>query len=413
MFKNRTLYWIAVDIANQAGHDKMTFEDRVQFVESNIQLLKNFYLKVSDGLASGVALDELATNDGFQKMDSPFALKNAIVALFDYVTKGYASHMVYLDASNQALQLYAVLTADKETGKTCNLANGDTIADAYQLLANAMNKILGSSLTRSNCKKALMTTMYGKQDGSEEIINNLYPNDANFSEEHCLKTHGFTVEQLSSAFSVAIRDIAPKAMRAMDALTSLGELAQPTYRWTMEDGFNVKYDVKVKNKVQVYQNFKYSEMKLEKDIINAENTFNKTTQIKLERGEDISARKFNPMLINSMPPFELEYSTETYGANASSRGMSPNIIHSIDGYVAREMIRRMNGKFITTIHDAFACHPKDCDMMIQNYKNILCELLTDTMLSDLASQSAGTGVRIVKTNDLTCEDIQTSRYLLS
>jgi DNA-directed RNA polymerase len=295
------------------------------------------------------------------------------------------AHMVYLDASNQALQLYAVLTGDKKTASTCNLANGSFMADAYQLLANAMNKYMKlTCFNRTICKKALMTTMYGKANAYTEMLSTMYPRSStpsiDFEEEYKrdvevdkdstpLHSDFMTMQD---AFNEAMKDIAPKAIIAMDAIQMLNNKDIGTYHWTLPDGFIVKYDVKV----DVEINF----MDYTKNGVQVEVTGTK----------------------------------EMYMPDENNRGMAPNVIHSVDGYIARNLIRRMqnHGKFITTIHDAFACMPEDCDLMRSIYSDLLVELLESDLLNDLLSQIANTNIHIAKTGDLTAEDIRGSEYFL-
>ncbi len=387
MFNNRILYWIAIDIANQAGHDKLKFEERIQFVEYYMQAiqgfkspLRSFYIQTQNTKEIEKAFNALqlsimnnpivinGKNIDFSSPDSIWGFKNAVHALYRYIDDGYANHMVYLDASNQALQLYAVVTRDLQTAKTCNLANGSHMADAYQMLADALNAELNTTFTRKNCKKALMTQMYSKSHAWTEILEDRYVID--FATK--LKAEfDITEEQLSIAYYKALKNIAPKALVAMDALKELNDEYVGTYYWTAEDGFNVKYDVKVRHSVMIEMKTKYD--------LNYNDTF----------------------------------SGKIYGPSEINRGMAPNIIHSIDGYVAREMIRRMNGKFITTIHDAFACHPMDCDLMIQNYKDILIEILESNILSEIITEIASVETTFNYSTDLLKEHIQNSVYLLS
>ena len=363
-FTNRETYWIAVDIANTFGNDKMSFSNRIKWVQDNIDKLESMVFEA----------------------ESPWEYRNAVKALRDKLAGQPVNHMVYLDASNQALQLYAILTADKITGATCNVANGDFMADAYQMLADAMNsQQTRIVLTRKNCKYALMTTMYGKADGTLEIIDDLVKGTKTMLEKMQIvcQRYGFEMEvsehgtpsipELSQIFKNALYTIAPKAIRTMEALTEINAtMVLSTYYWKLPDGFNVKYDVK--------------------------NTFDiQIEPIITKKGFEIT-----------LPEMEII----KYEASESSRGMSPNIIHSIDGYIVRQMVRRMDGRFITTIHDAFACHPKDCDFMVQNYKDILCEILESNLLNDIVKQVSGADFSVTKTNTLTCEDIQNSHYLL-
>jgi DNA-directed RNA polymerase len=259
------------------------------------------------------------------------------------------------------------------------------MADAYQLLANAMNKYMQlECFNRTICKKALMTTMYGKANAFSEMLSNMYPRSStpsiDFENEY---NRDVEVDKdsrplypdfmtMQDAFNEAMRDIAPKAIIAMDAIQSLNNEEIGTYYWTLPDGFKVKYDVKV----DVEINF----MDYTKNGVQVEITGMK----------------------------------EVYRPDKGNRGMAPNVIHSVDGYIARQLIKRMHaqGKFITTIHDAFACMPEDCDLMRSIYSGLLIELLESDLLNDILTQIANTNIQISKTGNLTSEDIQTSLYYL-
>ncbi len=362
-FTNRQNYWLAVDCANQFGLDKQSFADRIKWVDENYNNLTN--------LAN--------------EADSKWEYQKSVNAIMQADFNQVPNHMVYLDASNQALQLYAVLTGDKKTAMTCNLANNLSMADAYQLLANAMNRYMNlQCFNRSNCKKALMTTMYGKADAYSEMLSKMYPRSStpeiDFEEE--FKRDVFIDKDstqmypqhmtMHDAFNEAMREIAPKAIVAMDAIQSLNDEKIGVYNWTLPDNFKVKYDVKVEVEINFLD---YTKNGIAVEVIGKK---------------------------------------DMYRPDAGNRGMAPNVIHSVDGYIARELVKRMNAKglFITTIHDAFACMPEDCDTMRTIYADILIELLHSDLLNDILTQIANTSIRIVKTGDLTEEHIRTSLYYL-
>lgn len=106
-----------------------------------------------------------------------------------------------------------------------------------------------------------------------------------------------------------------------------------------------------------------------------------------------------------------------------NRGMSPNVIHSVDGYVAREMVRRMTQPcakynrnypaFITSIHDTFGTHPNNAEEMTWHYTNIMCELNDSDLLRNIMSQISGGVMLSIKKNTLTNDMIRSSIYKLS
>lgn len=349
------LRYLKIDIANCYGLDKKSYQERIDYV-------------------SGNTIEDLIQNE--ENADSMYEYRNAIEAYIEATELGKpVEHITYLDCTNQALQLYAVLTSCKDTAYLCNISSGNELTDAYGVLANAMNELSGLDIfDRNNCKKALMTTLYGKMDGESEIIKYFLENGIVYDDK-------ITDEELKTTFQTAMRVIAPHAMRAMDVLQSLNHAEIDTYYWTMPDGFKVKYDVKSTQKL------------------------------------DISCKT------KSGVKFHFDRDVQIYKGSEFNRGMSPNVIHSVDGYVAREMIRRMTQPcvkfnrnypaFITSIHDAFGTHPNNAEEMTYHYTNIMCELNESNLLQDIMSQISGKNMLSIKKNTLTNDMIKASIYKLS
>lgn len=67
------------------------------------------------------------------------------------------------------------------------------------------------------------------------------------------------------------------------------------------------------------------------------------------------------------------------------RALSPNIVHSIDAYICRELIRRCNFTIIT-VHDSFSCHPNNVDNVRLEYIKILKEIQQMNMLDYIGKQ---------------------------
>ena len=346
--------YLKIDIANSYGLDKKSYDERVAFVDS---------------------MDFKRLDEYFTEADSPFEFRNAVEQYIHHMNGFPVEHITYLDCTNQALQLYAVLTSCKDTAYLCNISSGNVLTDAYGVLAIAMNDITGLDIfDRNNCKKALMTTLYGKMDGESEIIKYFLENGIAYQDK-------ITDEELANAFQKAMRAIAPHAMRAMDVLQSLNCADIDTYYWTMPDGFKVKYDVKSTQKLEI------------------------SCQTK------------------SGVKFHFDRDVQVYKGSEFNRGMSPNVIHSVDGYVAREIVRRMKAPcekfnrtypaFITTIHDAYGTHPNNAEEMVWHYTNIMCELNDSNLLQDIMSQIANKKILSIKKNTLENCVIRGSIYKLS
>ena len=333
----RGIYWLKINIANLYGYDKLTFDDRI--TKAN-EILDNPSLFLE------------------QEAESPIEFRNALEDYQTHLRGEAVESIMYLDCSNQALQLYAVLTSDKKTAELCNLANGNDIADAYKIVADTMNR--ESDLTifnRDNCKKAVMTTLYSKANVGETIKEA----DLAITEE---------AEEINELFQHSFNIVAPEAKEAMEALLSLNNEDKGVYYWSMPDNFQVKYDVKSKHDIHIQGQ--------SKEGIHLE--FNQTVK--------------------------------RYAPSEHNRGMSPNIIHSFDGYIVREIERQFN-HFFTSIHDAFGVHYNYIDELREIYINILCDINTKDYLKPIMEQVSLTQHNTLKKNTLSNEDIRTSVYYLS
>jgi DNA-directed RNA polymerase len=103
-----------------------------------------------------------------------------------------------------------------------------------------------------------------------------------------------------------------------------------------------------------------------------------------------------------------------YGGHKFNAGMAPNVIHSIDGYIVRQLRRKFHD-FLATIHDAYGCHYNFVDDLISLWKDEMIFLLDSNILDDIMSQIAN-GRKYKKVNKvgtLSARHIIESQYGLS
>lgn len=106
----------------------------------------------------------------------------------------------------------------------------------------------------------------------------------------------------------------------------------------------------------------------------------------------------------------LRYYHQTRSENF--RSLPANVIHSIDGYIAREMIRRCDFQ-LSHIHDCFVFSPDHLQKVALTYKQIMAEIAKSNMFRDILRQIIGDNtLEITKySNDLD-KDILNSSYML-
>ena len=95
------------------------------------------------------------------------------------------------------------------------------------------------------------------------------------------------------------------------------------------------------------------------------------------------------------------------------RSLCPNVIHSIDGYVAREMVRRCDFQ-LSHVHDCFVFNPNYLQKVSKTYREIMAELAKSDLFNSILRQLTGNSNLVVTkiSNDLDI-DILNSEYMLS
>jgi DNA-directed RNA polymerase len=131
------MQYLAIDISNCWGLDKLNFEDRIEWVKTNINNLESL------------------TNEA----EEPILYYKAVKALRDAQVGKPIGHTVALDSASSGLSLMSTLMRCKSGASLTGLIDPDTRTDAYTLITEKMNVKLDSELVipRKDSKKALMT----------------------------------------------------------------------------------------------------------------------------------------------------------------------------------------------------------------------------------------------------------------
>ena len=122
------LFFLKYQVANTWGEDKLSIDDRVSFVEDNI----DWILEIGKNPK---------TDKRWQEADSPFEFLVAAMELYkasqlDDPTLFESGLPVAFDATCSGLQWLAILSKDKNAGALCNLTDSDTIGDYYTYIAD-------------------------------------------------------------------------------------------------------------------------------------------------------------------------------------------------------------------------------------------------------------------------------------
>lgn len=131
----------------------------------------------------------------------------------------------------------------------------------------------------------------------------------------------------------------------------------------------------------------------------------------------VSAKEDKGLEIDEADHLRFTYRAEVVKPLLKSRSLAANIIHSIDGWICREMVKgaKEQGFYLATIHDCFYAHPNHMNKVRQLYRECMAEVAKMNLVTSILSQIANRTVDYLplsKREDL-AKDILQSEYALS
>ena len=93
------------------------------------------------------------------------------------------------------------------------------------------------------------------------------------------------------------------------------------------------------------------------------------------------------------------------------RSLCPNVIHSIDGYIAREMVRRCDFQ-LSHVHDCFVFNPNHLQEVSKTYREVMADIAKSDLFGNILRQITGNSTLRVNRTNLD-SDILLSNYMLS
>jgi len=316
---------LKIAVANEAGHDKLLFEERIAWFDA--QLEKGF---------------------NTEEFKHPILGRKALRA-YALAEQGLPSnYMMGLDATASGLQIMAALIGCKTTAKVCNLIYSGTREDLYTLVADTMNAGLSPAdyVDRNMVKDPVMTHYYNSIKEPRKAFN-----DAQLQ-----------------AFYNALDGICPGAVDVMDTINAFWNKRTLEHSWTLPDGH--------------------------RSVVPVIETVDKRVEV-----DELNHRRFAYIYKKNMP-------------SRKSTSLVPNIIHSVDAYVAREMVRRCPFD-IVHIFDCFYFYPDNMDEASRIYREILADIAQSDLLADILSEISGKNISIAKDSDDLHIDILASKYAIS
>lgn len=283
----------------------------------------------------------------------PHTARALMLAMAQIENTGSTNVPIELDATNSQLQVVSLLTGDLQTALSCNIVpDGDDIADAYGILAAIMQQRSGKIFTRNDVKMAYMVHGYG--GGKEVVIEELIG----------AMDNDYDVAEVYEIFLKATEELSPASNRLRATFDNLWNPEWDLVTWELPDGFIAQY-----------------------------------------RPIETMALTLSPFGMKfeclASVNVKLDYSTALY----------VNVIHSVDAYIARQLVLRMNGK-AWSIHDGFPTLGNNVSTMLQHYKDICGEIVESRLLEDIIEDITGAYIDTLPKQFGNAE-VQTGNYAIS
>lgn len=412
--------YLKIDIANSAGMDKSSWQERIEWFEAREAALLELFSDEND--------DRKAERKKvLRDQDEPALFYAGLKAYMAALDGKAIDYPISLDATASGAQLLSVLIGCEKSARLCNVVPTGHREDLYTNVFNMMRGRLGDAagtIQRKDAKTAVMTSLYSSTAEPERVFG--------------------TGDKLDTFYAV-MEEEATGIWKLNKALIKLWRPENSVNEWMLPDGFNVKIKV------------------MDKEI---------TDVVFLDETYEITRNVNQP--------------TKT------GRSISANLVHSLDGMVVREILRRCyhnadqlakveelclrhsdrtkrmfadqakthNERMVAmlakaydqsgflsarildfiddssilfaptgavwalldsvpsksfpviTVHDCFRVHPNYANDLRQQYRTILAEIAESKMLDYLASQIAGVQLETPKIDDIASK-VREAEYALS
>ena len=388
--------WLAIHGANVWGEDKVSFQERIDWVDKNTAMIE------------ACAADPL-TNKQWCEADKPWGFLAFCFEWADYLETGEEtiSHIpIALDGSCNGLQHFSAMLRDSVGGQAVNLIPSEKPQDIYQAVADEATRALEKfkthgtedekrwayewltfGLDRKITKRPVMVLPYGGTIVScteyvrEAVADREGANPTlNIGDEYLLAT-----QFLANTIWEAIGSVVVAARAAMGWLqrvaTQVNKLDVPLI-WTAPSGF------------RVYQ--WYPELK---------------------------NRRIKTMLHGSMIKLTVYSETEKVLKSKQRLAISPNYVHSFDAAALTLTVWKLYGMGLVSfamIHDSYGVHACDTDLLATTLRETFIDMYQINPLEHMRDeletrypQLKGQLPPIPETGDLNLDEIINSEFFFA
>ena len=357
--------WLAFQVATTYGRDKDTWDERQDWVMSNLTLI------------SRVANDPIRCRPEWEAAEEPWQFLAACEAYYHCVlahTRRTTGHMIAIDATCSGLQILAGLASDRSTAQLVNVLPSDRPQDAYKAVAELSKPDIPERIRpywdRKATKRSVMTIPYN----AKPFSNRTYIRDA-------LKEKGIEIEKDELTQAV-------KAVRgAMDTIVP-GPMA--VMKWIEKEvGSIVKAGLKTGGLVLEWE---------------TPSGFIVHQRLQKRNVQTLQLQLLGRCTVNITTEDENQVSLVRHKA-----ATAPNLIHSLDASLL-QMASKKFSEPIATIHDSVLTRATDMTKLSTLVRETYMDLFSNTDYLKNFAQAIGAETEPPIIGDLEPSDVIESTY---
>ncbi len=361
----KAAHWLAIQGANVYGHDKVSLDERVQFIEA-----------MNDDICR--VADDPLSNLEWTEADKPWQFLAFCFEWAGFLKQGYGfvSHLpIALDGSCNGLQHFSAMLRDHIGGEAVNLIPSEQPQDIYQRVADVVleklhqavethdpeselaKKWIQLGVNRNITKRPVMILPYGgTRYACREYIEEYLRECISKGQENIFalpeRDRIFEAsEYLAGIVWDSIGEVVVAARNAMDWLRKVASLAAKEglpINWTTPSGFPVQ---------QVYH--------------------------------ELKSRQIDTQLSGRLIKLSLQEGNHVIDIRRQANGISPNFVHSMDAaalhlYIC-EAVKRGIESF-SLVHDSYGTLAADTEISAQCIRDVFVTMYQDDVLEKFRAE---------------------------
>ena len=383
--------YINISIANAMGMDKLTWEQRLEWVANETNTL--------------VQIESAA---------EPYQLIAAVQAKKDAESGVPTGYIMGLDACSSGIQLMSLLAGDIVAARLCGLINTGKREDIYQTCLEDMNAELGTRIpfVRKDIKECGMKVMYGSKIEPTKVLQD---------------------PDIIDAFYTSLEKNMPVCVDLLFTLLDCADSTRMFYEWTLPDG-HVAH-------VPVMQTNTY-ELKVEElddypvvHRISENTTKSKDVSIPANVIQSVDAYvvrelglrcNYNPLKVRRglqlIEGYEFSFDDQPWDSAVSITRLYDLSANNLYMYDSRELsaLRGLAIQLLendpfeqVSVHDKYFCSPNHMNNLRQYVIDIYAELAESNLMEEIISSINQVPTKFNKIQTNLGELIRQSDYIIS